>query len=171
MMDGVYQAAAEVFEEVLIVANQPERYLEWNATLVTDFFDVRGSLTGIHAGLRYCSHPFAFVLSCDMPFVCPEILHAILERLRPGDDVVVPETDMGLEPLCAVYAKRCLRPIENQLKEKRMRIQGFFDRVKVHRIAEEILRSVDPTLRSLSNINTPGQLAAAEAGREQEFSK
>jgi molybdopterin-guanine dinucleotide biosynthesis protein A len=171
MMDGVYQAAAEVFDELLIVTNQPERYLEWDATLVSDLFDVRGSLTGIHAGLLYCSRPFAFVLSCDMPFVRPDIIRAILGRLRPGDDVVIPETGKGLEPLCAVYGKRCLKHIESRLRERRMRIQGFFDRVKVHRIAEALLRTADPTLRSLSNINTPGQLAAAEAGREQESSQ
>ena len=78
---------------------------------------------------------------------------------QAGIDLIVPRTPYGLEPLCAVYAKRCLEVIENRLQRGDYRIRRFFDRVRVKHVSEKRLRRVDPDLLSFKNVNTPEDLA------------
>lgn len=51
ILDRLYEVFQEVFEEIILVTNDPLKYLEWDLTIVTDIFPYRSSLTGIHAGL------------------------------------------------------------------------------------------------------------------------
>ncbi len=162
IIDPIYDLFVLLFEEVLIVTNQPEDYLEWNANLVSDLFQVRSSLTGIHAGLFYARHPFIFVTACDTPFLKKEVVETLLEAIEPDSAVVIPETAAGLEPLCAVYAKTCLGLVERQIREKKLKIQRMIRKLKVKRIPEEILRQKDPDLISFFNINTETDFLTAE---------
>jgi molybdopterin-guanine dinucleotide biosynthesis protein A len=74
----------------------------------------------------------------------------------------MPETAAGFEPLCAIYSKRCLKPAEQHLKEKKLKIQWAFRSNRIKNIPENILRKGDPELKSFFNINTPEDLARAE---------
>jgi len=82
--------------------------------------------------------------------------------IEPGIDVVIPQTSRGLEPLCAVYSKRCIKPVEQSLGQKQFKIQSFFPRVKIKKIPETTLREKDPELLSFYNINSPVDLDRAE---------
>ncbi|MCK4485172.1 MAG: molybdenum cofactor guanylyltransferase, partial [Desulfobacterales bacterium] len=81
---------------------------------------------------------------------------------EPKWDVIIPVTREGNEPLCAVYSKRCIKPIERQLKDEDPKILKLFPKVKVKEISERQLRSADSHLISFFNINTPEDLAASE---------
>jgi molybdopterin-guanine dinucleotide biosynthesis protein A len=131
-------------------------------TLVTDLFDVRSSLTGIHAGLFYACQPFTFVTACDTPFLQPALIRLLLGSTGNKADVVIPQTEMGLEPLCAVYSQRCLQPITQRLQQGDLRVRSFFRQVRVVHVNEDRLRRVDPDLESFYNINTPADLAQAQ---------
>mgnify|MGYP006281083567 CR=1 FL=1 len=163
LIDNIYKVFCAVFEEIIIVTNQPAAYLDFDATIVTDVFPVRSSLTGIHAGLFYSGNPFIFAVACDIPFLQEDLVRLLLSRIEPGAGVVIPETGEGLEPLCAVYAKNCLPVVERRLEQQKFKIQRFFKSFRVLRVPEEILRTVDPELKSFFNINTPADLARAEA--------
>jgi hypothetical protein len=60
------------------IANRPRDFLEWDALIVPDIFPVRSSLTGIHAGLFYASHPFAFFSACEKKYVMFAFQHGSL---------------------------------------------------------------------------------------------
>ena len=150
------------FEEVVLVTNAPLEYLSWDLMIVTDLFPLRSSLTGIHAGLFHASAPHAFVTACDTPFLKKELISVLLEALEPKWDVIIPETKEGHQPLCAIYSKRCLKPIEHQLRRQDPKIINFFSKVKVKKISEPQLRAADPDLVSFFNINTPEDLAASK---------
>ncbi|MCP4349654.1 MAG: molybdenum cofactor guanylyltransferase [Desulfobacterales bacterium] len=162
ILDHIYNVFTELFEEIILVANDPLQYLEWDCVIATDIFQIRSSLTGIHAGLFYTSNPFAFFAACDTPFLKKELAETIIDSIETRSDVFIPETSAGLEPLCAVYSKQCLKPIEQQLIDNKLKIQGFFNKIKVRKISETILREKDPELVSFFNINTPDQLDIAE---------
>jgi molybdopterin-guanine dinucleotide biosynthesis protein A len=155
---AVYQP---IFEEIIIVTNDPRAYLDLDAAIITDIFPYRSSLTGIHAGLFHASRPYAFFAACDTPFLMPGVVHQIMQALSPGVDGVVPQTTMGFEPLCAVYARKCCQAIEQRLSKKRFKIQGFFKKLRIRTLSEKSLRQQDPDLRSFFNINTPDDLARA----------
>lgn len=156
---AVYQT---IFDEIIIVTNDPRAYLDLDAAIVTDIFPYRSSLTGIHAGLFHATRPYAFFTACDTPFLSPGVVHQILNALSPGLDGVVPQTSMGFEPLCAVYAQRCCGVIAQRLNNQRFQIKGFFKKLRIRTLSEKSLRQQDPELRSFFNINTPDDLARAQ---------
>ena len=161
ILDHIYSLFKELFDEIILVTNNPEAYLKWDVNIVTDLFAQRSSLTGIHAGLFYASNPHIFVTACDTPFLGKKLVNMLIDRVEPGDDVVIPCTDSGLEPLCAAYSKRCLEHIEYQLIHKKLKIDLLFKKIHLKKILEPELRRSDPELLSFMNINSPDDLKRA----------
>ena len=68
IIDRLLGVFSELFDEIILVTNDPQQFLKWDLTIVTDIFDLRSSLTGIHTGLftrtirmlfsRPVTHPF-----------------------------------------------------------------------------------------------------------------
>jgi molybdenum cofactor guanylyltransferase len=162
ILDRIYEVFSILFDKTILVTNDPLQYMEWDFDIVTDIFPIRSSLTGIHTGLFYLTTPYAFFVACDIPFIKKELIEILLDGVEPGIDIVIPETSKGVEPLCSVYSKRCFNPIQEQLEKKSLKIQRVFRKVRVKKISEDILRTIDPDLVSLSNINTPDDLARAK---------
>ncbi len=162
IMDHLYGIFNALFEDIILVTNDPHKYLEWDMDIVTDLFPVRSSITGIHAGLFYALNPFAFFAACDTPFLKKGLVELIISGIEQGIDVVVPETQAGFEPLCAVYSKNCLQPIEQQIIQNELTIRQLFKKRRVKTIPEKILRGKDPDLISFFNINTPQDQEKAE---------
>jgi len=162
ILDRIYGIYNALFKEIILVTNDPLQYLEWDLQIVADLFPMRGSLTGIHAGLFYMTTPYAFFAACDTPFLKKELVGTIIDALDPQFDIIIPETDKGFEPLCAVYSKACLKPIEQQLFAKEFKIQKLFRKVGVKKLSEKSLRKSDPNLLSFFNVNTPDDLNKAE---------
>ena len=163
IIDRIYRIFRETFEDVLVVTNDPLKYLGWDAHIVTDLFPVRSSLTGIHAGLFHCRTPHAFFAACDIPYLRKEVVQAIVGAITPDIDAVIPKTAAGLEPLCAAYSIRCLDTIWQHLAKDRLKIQRILRKIPVRTIPEERLRRLDPQLTSFFNINSPADLIRAEA--------
>jgi molybdopterin-guanine dinucleotide biosynthesis protein A len=152
----------ELFDQVIIVTNQPLAFVSWECTIVSDLLPVRGSLTGIHAGLFYTRSSHAFITACDMPFLKTAMIQILIQELEPKWDVILPVTQEGYQPLCAVYSKRCFKVIEEQLTKRDMKISKFFSKVKIKKIPEEILRKADPDLISFFNINSQADLTLSQ---------
>jgi molybdenum cofactor guanylyltransferase len=162
IIDRVFGVMSALFDDLIVVTNDPPSYLDLNATIVTDIYPERSSLTGIHAGLSAAVHEHAFCMACDTPFVRKELIELLLATLRPSDDVLIPQTRDGLEPLCAIYSRRCLNAIERNLSRNIFKIQNFFTDMSVRKIPDETLRTVDPDLVTFYNVNSPDRLRVAE---------
>ena len=162
IIDRLLDVFTDLFDEIILVTNHPEQFLQWDLTIVTDIYDLRSSLTGIHTGLFYANNPNAFFSACDTPFLQKELVETLVEQIEHKIDIIMPETTAGFEPLCAIYSKRCLKPAEDHLKANKLKIQWAFRSNRIKHIPENQLRSVDPELRSFFNINTPEDLARAE---------
>jgi len=162
ILDRIYEVFTILFDKIILVTNDPVQYMEWDFDIVTDIFPIRSSLTGIHTGLFYMTTPYAFFSACDIPFIKKELIEILLDSVEPSIDIVIPETSKGLEPLCSVYSKRCLKPIAEQLEKQSLKIERMFQKVRVKKISEDILRTIDQDLLSFSNINTPDDLARAK---------
>jgi molybdopterin-guanine dinucleotide biosynthesis protein A len=163
IVDRLYRIFRETFEEIIVVTNDPIKFLDWDVQIVTDLFPVRSSLTGIHAGLFYSRSPYAFFAACDVPFLKKEVVRAVIGAITPDIDAVMPETAAGFEPLCAVYSRRCLENVRRHVTKNRLKIQLFLRKMRVRTIPEERLRRLDSQLISFFNINSPADMARAEA--------
>lgn len=152
----------DLFDEVILVTNEPLAYAAWDIQVVTDLYDYRSSLTGLQAGLFYSTRPYAFFTACDTPFLQKEIVKLVLEQINPKADIVVPQTQAGFEPLCAVYSSGCLPAVEECLGRQQFKIRDLFQKVRVKTIPEKHLREKDPELVSFFNVNTPQDRKKAE---------
>lgn len=162
IIDNIIDMFTSLFEEIILVTNQPMDYLEWDVNIVTDIFQAQSSLTGIHAGLFYASNPFVFVTACDTPFLKKELVEFIVSEIEPKTAVVIPETSEGTEQLSAVYSKTCLSLMEKQVLEEVFQIKKMFRKVRVKKIPEKKLRAIDPQLMSFFNINTDADYLKAK---------
>lgn len=162
ILDRLCRIFQSLFNDVLLVTRDPLSYLSWDLMIATDLFEVRSALTGIHAGLFHTSGSHAFIAACDTPFLKPGLIQVLLDELEPKWDVIIPVTAQGNQPLCAIYSKRCIMPIERQLTKGDPKISNFFPDVRVKEIPEAQLRSADPDLVSFFNINTPEDFATSQ---------
>lgn len=163
ILDRIYQVLRPRFDDLILVTNDPQAYLEWDLTIVTDLYPQRSSLTGIHAGLFYAQNPHAFVIACDTPFLQPGIVDLLRNRVDQRADIILPVTSAGNEPLCAIYARKSLPAMTHKLERRNFKIMQVFRRDRIKPVSEQRLREADPELCSFFNINTPEQLAQAEA--------
>ena len=60
MIEHVLTVFRSLFDDIVLVTNDPAKYVSWDLHVVTDIFAGRSSLTGIHAGLFHAVHPHAF---------------------------------------------------------------------------------------------------------------
>jgi molybdopterin-guanine dinucleotide biosynthesis protein A len=137
-----------------------------DAMMVRDDVADEGPLRGMAAGLAALAGraEAAFVSSCDVPLLRPEFVARLFDLL--GDnDIVVPEVDGRHHPLAAVYRLRVLPVIQELLAAGRRRPFFLFEQVRTPTVGAADLPPADPDLRSLRNLNTPGDYDAAVAGR------
>ncbi|MBI4637400.1 MAG: molybdenum cofactor guanylyltransferase [Candidatus Rokubacteria bacterium] len=160
LIGRVVDALGHVLDDLLIVTNTPDLYAFLGLPMVPDAYPDRGSLGGIYSGLKAAGGTAAFTVACDMPFLQPDVIRLVIDRTAEAD-VVIPRVGEQLETLHAAYAKTCLGPMEEELLAGRLKITGFFDRVRVLEIAErEVARYRDPAIVFM-NVNTPEELARA----------
>ena len=157
LLDYVYGKCQELFSEIIIVTNQPHQYIEYQTPVVADEIQGTGSLGGLYTGLKRASNFFSFCVACDMPFLKPELITYLIEN-RLNSDVVIPKTRAGLEPLHAIYSKRCIKPIKTLLERGEFQIIKLLPEVHVHYCGEEEIKRIDPMLISFMNVNTKKDL-------------
>jgi len=163
ILENIYRVSSSLFQEVIIVVNEPGDFAGWDMTVVTDIIPTRCALAGIHAGPFYSSFHNIYVTACDTPFVNPCVIEYIVGQARPEFEVVIPWTDDGLEPLSAVYSKDCIPLIEANLAKDIYMIKKFFRKKKVKQISAERIRALDPDMQFVFNVNTPADLELAQA--------
>ncbi len=161
LIDRTVRLFRELFDEVIVVTNEPLLYLSLDVTVVTDVMKGKGALGGIYSGIFYASSHQSFIAACDMPFLCkPFIEHMIANR--DNADIVIPEKMGGgtrlIEPLHAVYAKTCLAPIRSLLVRNELKISGFFKGLRMRVIPEDTVKRFDPCGRMFMNVNTKQDL-------------
>ncbi len=178
LIERVLDTLSQVSDDLLIVTNTPEPYAGFGVRIVGDVYPGTGALGGIFTAIQAARHPYTFVVACDMPFLNADLLR-YMAVLAPAYDVVVPRLasdgrdraadpkstakERELHPLHAIYAKTCLEPIERALREDDLRTIAFHSHVRVCYVEQEEIDVFDPQHLSLFNVNTPNELALAEA--------
>jgi molybdopterin-guanine dinucleotide biosynthesis protein A len=171
IVDRLMAVYARLFDQIVLVTNDPSAYMDVDALIVSDHFSVRSSLNGLHAGLFAAAHEYAFFAACDTPFIKSALIQRVLEEIGPKADLIIPCTAKGYEPMFAVYKRTCLPAMVWQLEHDRLKIQELFRKLRVKTVAEAELRRIDPELISFFNINTPADLQKAETIYEENRSR
>ncbi|MBA7475563.1 putative molybdenum cofactor guanylyltransferase [subsurface metagenome] len=154
------EVLSTLFSRIIVVTNTPENHEHLRVSLVSDVVPGKGPLGGIYSGLMASKDKYNSVVSCDLPFLNAGLISYMIE-LTEGHDIVVPRLNGLVEPLHAIYSKHCLIPIKRQLDRNELKIQSFFDEVKVRYIRESEIKKYDPKGIAFFNVNTKEDLGKA----------
>jgi molybdopterin-guanine dinucleotide biosynthesis protein A len=157
LIERVVGVMKSIFHRVILLTNTPEEYTYLRLPMVEDLIKGLGPMGGIYTGLMTMSDETGFLVACDMPFLSGKLIRHMVE-VRDDFDTVVPRMDWMLEPLHALYSKKCIPVIREAIEERQYQIAKCFARMRVRYMDEEEIRLWDQDLRSLFNINKPQDL-------------
>jgi molybdenum cofactor guanylyltransferase len=163
----VLEALQEVTAEVVLIANEPVVAAAWPECLADDA-PGHGPLGGILTALRRASEmdlDGVLCVACDMPFVSPALLRAILEEAAAHPaSAVVPESNgrRSFEPLCAYYPIGALSPGREALVDGERAPHRLLERLPVRRLPRDRVELIGDPGILFFNINTREDLERAE---------
>ncbi len=172
LIERILGRLARVAGELVVTTSRPSElaYLEQRTfdglmpRVVMDLDGPAGAMRGIASSLTAAQLPLVAVVACDMPFVSPELIAELADRVE-GEalDVCVPREGRGIEPLCAVWRRDVCAPVARELLDQDLqRIRCLIGRVHAGYLDEpQIVEIADSTL-CFENVNTPEEFAAAE---------
>ncbi|HEY2525387.1 MAG TPA: molybdenum cofactor guanylyltransferase [Candidatus Binataceae bacterium] len=171
LFDGVTlieRIAAELgraFDDIVIVAAPAAEAIELpalgGARIVRDDRAFEGPAGALARGLRAARHNLAFACSCDLPMLRAETAASLLSLIGEHDDAVIPEVGGRLQPLHAVYRRRCAGALDAMLARGERRLGAVAKAANCRIVAEAEYRHADPDALSCFNINTPADYARA----------
>lgn len=158
MIERILNLFKKIFNEILVITNDKNQFVHLdNVKIFNDLIPYKGALGGLYTGLFYSSYEYSFCVGCDMPFLNESLIKFLIKKIN-GEDIIVPKTEKGLEPLHAIYSKRCLSIIKNMIDSGKSRIIDIYPLLKIKIIEEREFIDLDPEKKSFLNINTPEEL-------------
>ena len=155
--------------EVFIAGPAHEEWQEMNCIIIPDAEPNSGPLAGIVGCLQRCARPLLLVIAIDLPNMTTRYLRELVDSCA-ADRGVLPSHGERSEPLAAVYPKGSLSLAEKCLAARELSVQRFAARCVAEGLAIE--KEITPGDRTLFlNMNTPDDLALAEAGASHEGHK
>jgi molybdopterin-guanine dinucleotide biosynthesis protein A len=151
-----------LFAHAVIVAAPDQELPALPVTLVRDELPFQGPVGGICYGLKAASGDFAFVTSCDAPFLNLPLIAFLTEQIS-NYDVVVPYWQDRLQPLHAVYRKTVAPLLEEQLERSELRPIFLYKKVRTLEVPAQEIRRFDPEGLSFLNMNSPTDYESALA--------
>lgn len=113
---------------ILISANS-KAYDAFPFELIADLMPDSGPMGGIYSCLQKSETDINLVVSCDTPFIKPDLYRYLLDQVR-GHACVAPWHGENLyEPLCAVYHRSLLADFSRFIKAGNFKIPDLFEEV------------------------------------------
>ncbi len=170
LLEHTCAVLAALCTEVIVVLNDPEAWQHLPARLVRDSLPDAGVLGGLYSGLMAAQHAYCLVVGADMPFLNANLLRAMLAYPTPYEVLVPRHTEAqttrnhsALEPLHAIYRRDCYKLLGEMLASGERRITAFIERLNAVFIAPAVLAEHDPHGHAFLNLNTPEDVAQAQA--------
>jgi molybdopterin-guanine dinucleotide biosynthesis protein A len=136
IIKGICERLSTCFEQILISADNKDKFEFLGCEVVPDKIPGQGPLMGIASSLEASSNELNFVAACDIPRM--ELRHVrriISEAADAEHDIVVPVAGDGrYEPLFAVYRKSALRAANKVLSSGGRKISDVFALCNVKKI-------------------------------------
>ena len=165
LLDLVIERLAFLTDEIILVTAAEQKIARHKEQaefkVVADSYPGRGPLGGVYTGLEHSESSYSIVVASDMPFLNQALLRYMRE-VSTGFDIVVPRAGELVEPLHAVYSKRCMQPIKQMIDKGQLSIHQLFPLVSTRYLEMEEIERFDPRHLSFFNINTLEDLKRAK---------
>lgn len=160
LIDITIEKLKKYFDEIIIVNNKTNIYNNDNLIVVEDEIKNVGPLGGIHAGLKYSSSKFNYIIACDMPYINEDYIKFMIERLKNNYQVDVLVTKLGnwIEPFNSFYSKNIVKDIEKHIFLQKRSVYSLLSKLNTIYIEEETARKFSPSWKMFDNLNTKDDL-------------
>jgi molybdopterin-guanine dinucleotide biosynthesis protein A len=152
--------------EIFISGREDRDYSSLNCPVLQDLEPGFGPLGGIERALHACTSPLLLVLAVDMPHMTPAFLRKLVQHSDPLTGAV-PKLAGHLEPLAAIYPKRCHAYAYDAVIKRRHAVRDFAAACQREH-AVRLLPVADADTGCFANWNTPADLAPAPALKRHE---
>ncbi|MEW5805753.1 MAG: molybdenum cofactor guanylyltransferase [Acidobacteriota bacterium] len=163
IVERIIDALIPSVSEILIITDRTDDYSFLNHPILEDLHKGKGPLAGIYTGLLNSRTDGNFIAGCDYPLLEPDFVRRVIEIFEhslssEGFEILIPEVDGKIHPLCSIYRRRCLASIKDNLQRGDLRVQSLCRKAKTHFIKGSELAGLDIE-RNLFNLNRPEELA------------
>jgi len=158
MLQRIVRVVGEAARPVVVVAARGQTLpdLPREIRVVHDSLEGRGPLQALEAGLTALGDEVTHVYATatDVPFLVPGWIARLMNLI--GDaDLAIPVIDGIPHPLASVYRRLTVLPaIRSLLDHDILRLRSLIPLVRTRQVGADELRSVDPDLMTLRNLNT-----------------
>ena len=160
IIDRQLAALGQVAARVFVVADDHHRFRASGLQVCDDLLPGAGPLGGLHTALTRSPGPRTLVVAGDLPFLSGAFLRRLAGR-APHADAVMPRNADGLQPLCAVYDRRCVDAIRARIARGQRRLMDLAGSLRVTEVGPDEVAAFDPDGMLLFNVNTPADHARA----------
>ena len=148
-----YRRLSKIFSKVYISSKTNK--FDFDVNVVEDRYESSSPLVALVTIFEELEEvEEVFLLSVDTPFVDESVI-AKLYKNRCSVDVVVAESNNGLEPLCAIYHKSCLLEAKRALDEDRHKLHALFKKLVIKSV------KIEDKL-AFMNLNYPSEYEMAQ---------
>ena len=147
--------------EIFISGREGEDYSAYDSRVLFDLKPENGPLGGIERALAMTRSALLLVLAVDLPLMTETFLRKLVSRCEATVGVV-PRLDGGLEPLAAIYPKRCHKLVADFLERSRAPAREFAGAC-LEKGAIKTFRVARADAGCFSNWNTPADVAGLPA--------
>ena len=143
-----------VADYLAIVTNDRVRYGALGVPVWQDLAPDTGPLGGIYTALKNTTTAQTLVVAGDLPFLTAPFLQHLMCVCEDAD-VAIPRMPNGLQPLCAIYARRCIEIIRRQIKAGSFKVTDVLSKLNVREVGPDEIAHFDSSGTLFFNINTP----------------
>ncbi len=137
MIETICERLRGTFSQILISANEVEKFGFLGLPVIPDKMPGQGPLMGIASALEASANELNFVVACDIPHIELAFVRRMLAEAEDFDAVIPKSNDEKYEPLFAVYRKSALEAINEVLRSGGRKISDVFARCRVKYIKLE----------------------------------
>jgi molybdopterin-guanine dinucleotide biosynthesis protein A len=156
------------------VVGAPEKYARFEREMVSDRWPGEGPLGGIitaleDAGKSAAHTEWNVIVSCDMPFLTPEVMEFLIERAAKSDaQVVVAHSAQGPEPLCSCWRTDAAKTLRAAFERGVRKVTEGIALLRSEVLDESSWKRFDSAGRLFWNMNTPADFEEARRVWETE---
>jgi molybdenum cofactor guanylyltransferase len=155
-----------------VVVGSPEIYQRLGLCAIRDDWPGAGPLGGVATALRASESSWNLIVACDLPYLTRDWLAFLVDRARGSKaDAILPVSQGGVEPLCAMYGKSCEPAIWLALDRGVRKVTDGLAHLRVEYIEPGEWKGFDSDGFLFKNMNTAAEYEEAKArlnpGRER----
>lgn len=151
---------------VISANNFQKEYEKYGYEVVEDQIKGIGPMGGVSSCIQRSSTRFNIVISCDTPFVTPDLFQYLLDSIE-NFQAAIPVHDAGfIEPLCGVYATNIIWSLQLSIEKRNYKMLDFLKDIKYKKV--DIHNNLSFYKDDLFvNINTRKDLKSHSTGEDE----